>query len=513
MHNRYSIHKFTFGCLCIIAFGAILNGHSIAFPFGVSEINGGYYFGPFARNWSRIGWSELRGVPLGSYGLQDASFGLPYLNHPPLFAWMSGLGSSEWMIRLPSVIGHVLTGLLLFVIAKPSFGFLRSTIAGIIVVAVPATHVHGNCTYESVVVPAGLATAWLVRWVATCSNPWIPIRAAALLLTGIAGLWLDWAYAFWLGSSAVASDYRNFKQRTLVWALICAAGLIGVATIFVWRSWAVCAPVLKTCSAAQSAALPMSAIIDRPELFEALRQMELTVGIALGWPMVLCSLLCLPFLFWRNWRFGLLLLMPGVINTVVFWKHAVSHEMYWIHFVPLIALSCVSVRSLRLHWCGGLGIAIGCLALALSLTLSLKQKKTIATSLFRDLGHAIDTASLDRPLDKDPTRIFRVWHNLPIAYPYYIKSPLTRESAVDIEELRIEAMNREIDCGLRYFYFDVSMSQFDPMRPMFRGTSELKAWLDQFPSTSVPTLVTDIYHLRAISPIRIMDCRIYEIRP
>jgi hypothetical protein len=405
--------------LGLILLGALLYLPFLFAPLGPQEINAGYFFGPFANSWQHFGFFALRGVPLGPIEFLPAepSQGIPYLNHPPGTAWLTGaFADAEWRLRLPTVLATIASGILLFRLLKGRMPAWAAATAGLLLQTVPAMAFYSQVSYEAPVVCCGLAM-WLafVR-VQDGSRPARACLAAAALL----GPWFDWSFGFFVLALPLLAQQGSVRTALRRLVLPWGTALVSLALVFLWLSWAKSAPFTKV---APSFVHPhdyvMNAVVLHwPPLGEFLHGIRVVLEDCYTTPLLMAA--AVGWLLCGQPRLMLALALPGILNVLMFPSHASSHTM----FLALLAPAVTAGAGALLAYCNRATGARWPVAVAAALLLFFPAASSVdllvwnRSALLREVGTALTTAAEggDGPApDLVGTNAYHI-------YPYYVRS-------------------------------------------------------------------------------------------
>ena len=109
--------------------------------------NGHWYQGEPVRNWQRLGFGRLHGIPMLGALPTEPPAGFIYAHHPPTVTWMvngvvSAFGLSERSIRMVPIFFSALTGGVLFWFAS-KWGTRSAIVAAILWLILPMSFVYG----------------------------------------------------------------------------------------------------------------------------------------------------------------------------------------------------------------------------------------------------------------------------------------------------------------------------------------------------------------------------------
>ena len=496
--------------LLILCAGAAINLPWIRAPFGPNEINSTSYFGPFAQSFARFGFGALRGIPVAGYGLGGLAEGVPYLNHPPAVAWLGALGTAEWQIRLPFVIAQALAGCALFAILRRRAAAWRATLAGCVLVCLPVFAFYGRTIFDAFTVLFGLLTLLFFDLASESEGPRRRRWAGLLALAAFLGIWTDWPFVFWLGGLAAFVPGAGFRRRASLFAIPCLAVALGVAAVLGWQTWALSNPDLPFALPPPQESIVSRILAARPPLADYLRGVgtRCVEGFSLA-ALAAAGLGLLP-LAARAPRVVAALVLAGLGHITVFAAHARTHPTFSSDFGPLVAAAACSFPLLPGRIGRAVAILVALAALAGAAASSVARLREADTTFLRDVGGVLDRLSADVRTDGSIERLYRVRHNLPHDFPYYIRSPFTRPRVRTVDEVRRE-LDQPNPNGLRYLWFDVATTP-ESLGSAFRIEPALASWLAGFPSRPLPDLVRTLAVPGDDIEVRILQCRVYELK-
>ena len=457
-------------------------------PFGFYEINAGYFFGPFAQSWHEFGFLATRGVPLGTFEFRptgpDGAF--PYFNHPPLYAWTCALlGTSEWALRAPSVIAGIVAGPCLWGLLRPRLPATIAWIGALLLQAVPMVAFAPQMSYEAPVLGTGLLLLLAhERWLGG-DRRWRRVVVA----TAVIGPWCDWSFAFFalalLPGSAGGGLGASLRRLWLPWGCYAAS----LAALLGWQFWARSAPFLRhdLPGAESFAEVLKRALLAWPDPLEFVRGLGLLLDIGFTVPLMIMAVPGLLAMSWRQPRLLWTLLLPGVLNIVVFRFHSYNHLMFTAFLAPTFALaSAGSLQLVRERLSSVAATLAGVVLVGLATAATVDVKTAATQPLFARLGATLSEIADGPPSATDP-RPIAVATNAEQNYPYYVRSPrVYLFPAIDVAALeRI----RGGPARIRYVYLHVERrvpgTDTPPGPP---PDPQLHAWLQQFPRQPLPQL-------------------------
>jgi 4-amino-4-deoxy-L-arabinose transferase-like glycosyltransferase len=496
--------------LLIACAGAAIHLPWIGSPFGPNEVNSTSYFGPFAQSFARFGFTALRGIPVAGYGLAPLGECVPYLNHPPATAWLSSFGTAEWQVRLPFAIGQTLAGCVLFALLRRRIEPWRATVAGAILVVLPVFAFYGRTIYDAFTVLFGLLLFWGFDLATREGAPRRPGAAGILAASAFAGVWMDWPFVFWIGGLAAFLPGPGIGHRAKWLVVPCVAGAVGAASVLAWQKWATSSPDLPFALPPPQGAILLKVLRDPlplPELWAGLRA---RFPEAFSFPVLVAAALGLVPIAARAPRLVTGLLLASAAHVLVFSRHARSHPAFSSDFGPLLAAAACAFPSFGRRSGRWVAAALAFAALAGAAATSVARLREADTPFLRDVGAAFDELSADVRADGSLERVHRVRHNLPMDFPYYIRSPFTRPRVVTLSEVQRDLFEAGPD-GLRYVWFDVRTAH-EPVARATRIEPALAAWLGGLPSRSLPALARTIEIPGDDQPVRVVECRVYDLK-
>ncbi|MEM7204673.1 MAG: hypothetical protein AAF628_30730 [Planctomycetota bacterium] len=456
-------------------------------PFGLGETTAGVYCGVFALNYRAHGFLELHGLPVGPQLMADvAEGGWAYRNHPPGIIWLSAIGSTEWGMRIPTVIGAALAAAGLFVLLRRASGTLGAFAASAAFLGMPALNLFTQVSYEPLVLAHGF---WM--WHATLSlmdaDPTPRGRTgwrAVQILTALLGPWMDWSFVFFCAGLVPLVATRRLAQTARRLAVPATAAFAGVGLVLIWRQWALQTPLLGPQAAtATIGTLWDTTIASRPVLTEYLRGAGHSLSQAATLPLIGAGLLGMALLARRRPRLALAALAAGVPQPLLFAQHASNHVHFFCYTGAALALGTsglVAATGAR-RWLG-----IG--ALAVVATIAWRTSEAVvqqnATTFFRDAGDVLVEATHN---EADPTQPVLAMTNLPL-YAYYSDSPfVVAEPMLQVPLLQALRADPRFPHGFRYLWFKEARGA-TAERYLAPARDALAAWLGPLPKRRVPEL-------------------------
>lgn len=499
--------------LLIVFVALVVHLPRIAAPFGPGEINAGTFFGPFVQAWDHFGFVETRGIPFACSPYGDPKAASPYLHHPPGAFWLHWLaGSAEWQLRLPGLAAMLLAALLLYGLVKRLAGPLPALAAALALLIAPVLAVHARVSYEPLVLAAGLAA-----FMAFEESFRLPKRAqrsvakCAVLAAVFCATWMDWAGFFWaVGLFALVPGKPRADALRLA-ALAFASATLAAASVFVWQVWAVHAPELAAARATMDLdSILNAAVLDAPGLGSTLTSFRERIAEGCGGMLPFLALLPgLLMLDKRLARLFLALLIPAVLNVLVFRRNAEVHVFYFAYFAPAAALllGCGCLYRARFP---AFTLALALLWLVpMSLATNAGQHAA-SHSIFRDFGVLVDEETRFRDAAGRDVGTNKVHTNLPYAYSYYYESPgVVYASSRSALEQELATLDKR--AGVRFVHCDIR-GTLHGGGSAFHEDAELLRFLEQHMSHSVPRLSGRIVDPQGLLQIEIMQTRSFRIR-
>ncbi len=377
--------------------------------FAVLEAGGGQYTGPFVRNFERFGFFALKGLPLGPTLVDEPSLGIPYLNHPPAFFWLMYLfGSADWQMRLCTVLGQMLSSVLVYLLLVRRLGQMVALLTGFTFLVTPVLVFYSQVSFEPVVLPLGLL--FMIAMDRLCNSELTARqrRAWNLVLLGVAfvGPWTDWAFSYYclaLVPLAWAKQRPWTTLRQLLPPGLCA--LASLVLLFVWRAHVSNFVADQGRSEFNVSISQMfeSTVLIRPSLGPTLVQWAVRFSETFTLPFVLIALFGMVPLWKADRRLFLALAITGVMNLLLHPGHTFrGHHMFLAYTTSLLS-TCVVLAILhgpisRLH--SSVWHYVRAAAIALILVwpawVSLSLIQNTSTTFFRDQGQLLSAAT--RPM-------------------------------------------------------------------------------------------------------------------
>lgn len=391
-------------------------------PWGTSvgAINGAWYAGEPVRAWERFGFCATRGLPLLTALPTTPPGGDPYTHHPPLFPWtvyacVSCLGWSERAFRFFPSIAAALSGGLIVLLAARRRGPWLAAASGLLWLVLPMSFLYGlMCQPESATLFFILLTIVLHDRLRTARFAWYTLALVAQFLAGQ----MDWQGHFaipvlllWelrlprgdrrLGRVIIlgaASVFSAFVVITIHGFFVSTAGR---AYEMVTRGIAGTTPGFDVLSIPEYLVRGIqNALVTAEGSVQAETQTTFGGWFAIQgrnlfdmftWPAVVVVAVALVWAFFQRTEallLGLVLLLPGVLNIVVFRLHA-AHEFWLYYSVPGFAL--VIPEILRLLFRRRiLAVLVTASIVAFSVYRVDERLAAWHTTDFRDAGRELD---------------------------------------------------------------------------------------------------------------------------
>jgi hypothetical protein len=361
-------------------------------PWGrdLASGNGAWYSGEPVRNWMRLGFGATRGIALLGALPTDPPIGVPYTHHPPLFNWtilaaVSALGFSEGSFRALPILLSSLSGALVALIALRRSGFWFAASAAILWLALPMSFVYGAmCNPEAATTCFMLLTVALHdRARHRPAGAWAPALAAHVVACQ-----MDWEGHFTVPALLLYELTRPREDRRIGRvAALAVASVVSGAAVFAIQGW-----FLQTVDATPAAitgagVLPACSLARLPDdLARGVRAAFETAGVALRgeppagaiawleqqrgylgelftWPALILVAAGIATAFVRltdGLAMGIALLVPGLLNVLLFRRHAAAHD-YWTYYmtagVALTAAEALRILA-RPRWIAAVVLAV-----------------------------------------------------------------------------------------------------------------------------------------------------------
>jgi len=403
-------------------------------PYGPGANNGGSFLGVFARTWERHGFLELRGLPIGCFGIEAPEQGRAYVNHPPLGLWLAGTGPEEWRGRLPSTLAHIgVTLLMVGALRRLGWPLPAVTLSGLAVGVSPCLSFWVGVSLQLPVMLAGFAQLLLCRRaIATGRGYWLPLVGLVAFL----GTWLDWSFAFYCVAlwPLILGPGTGRRFRVILAAFL--GTVAGVGTLYTWAQWALAGPRAPQGDAMQVFRERAGTSVGPPADWNGWWE-DISVHLLQGhgWPLLILGGAGLVLALGRNWRLAAALLTAPALHMTVAASHAREH----IHLTAFLALplglGLGALSALPRHY-GRLFAAAGLIAVAATAVQTVELNRAGASPVFQRLGLTLDEASADFDSEGKVLATYRVYYNLPYCWPCYLESPLTVSWATTLDNFR-----------------------------------------------------------------------------
>jgi len=287
-------------------------------------------FSIFARNAQALGMAATHAVPVvNPVPPPDTATAVFYAHHPPGLPWLVMLADRvvqpvEFAGRLIALLATLASALLLADIGTRLSGRDAGFAAGVLALSLPAGLHHGLLVnYETVAIPGLLL---LVRSLALgVGRPWLAGLGAA--------------FADWISLLPLLLSLRSRPGRRWLGAAI-AAGLLTVVTMVLSRT---AAPASTSETLAQAVGTSFLA----PDFTWSAwaDAMGAHLPALFGWSLLTAALATcvIPLRSPRLRRVLVWLLVTGVINVVLFGRHATGHEHFSLLLLPFVALGTATL--------------------------------------------------------------------------------------------------------------------------------------------------------------------------
>jgi hypothetical protein len=405
----------------VVLLGAARFAPFLSEPWGHDQAsgNGAWYSGQPVRNWLRLGFAELRGMELLGALPTKPPVGQPYAHHPPLHNWLvygivSTFGFSERSFRILPMVASALTGGLVVLLVGTRCGTALAGLAGILWLTLPMSFFYGvMCNPEAPTVFFMVAAAWLHARLRTRS----PLVYAPVLVAQFLAGQMDWEGHFLVPALLLYEALLPRGERRVGRVVaLGVASLLSAAVALAFRGfYDVLGRQSLEILQAGGGQLPRFAAGSFFEyLVEGVRGAARTFtasagasGVGTGewlrgqlsfatamftWPATIAAGLGVALALVRRSEMlalGLALLVPGLLNVVVFRNHAATHE-YWLYYaLPGVVVTTIEVAR-RLPWRPVLATGL-VLAIAGASVHRIATTRTDGrTSEYRDLAAELD---------------------------------------------------------------------------------------------------------------------------
>jgi len=454
----------------LVLFGVVLHGSQLGAEFGFGEGNAGSYFGCVAKGYREVGFLATRGAPF----MPDLYGGFqPYLHHPPAGFWLaSAFGPHEWQLRATTLFAHLVAMLALVGLSRPVLGNARAMLAGALFLVLPVFYIDISASQWPHTIACGLLM--LLGF-----SRYDEGRRWRMLLwaTAFLGPWIDWHFGFFcLALVPLAAPWRGLRaaSRLLLPGLLAVASL---ALFVAWRHWAAQAPIWSHPGegGASNLDLVQGTILTRPPLADQLSGMLRCSALALTWPILVGGLIGLPWFAARAPRLAGALLVAGLLGSLLFGFHVITHTDFPSMLGPAVAVGTASLGGRTRSW-----IAAGVLVGVAGGWISLARVRASRTTFFRDYGAAATAATRER-LEGGGERRFVVASDAWWTYRYYVDSPdfliypVADPALIESHRAAIAQQGK----GLRF----LTLRYAGPPK-----LPALDAYLDRFPAQRLPQL-------------------------
>lgn len=368
--------------------------------------NCGAMFSLFARNVEAVGWVASSGVPIVNPVPPAAGeTAVYYAHHPPGLPWLVSAGSA---LSGEPIVGPRLLALLLTLcsvwlmadVVSRAAGRGAGLAAGALLAALPSGWHHGLLVnYETIALPPLLLVVRVVLFG----------RGSALLAGALAGL-ADYIALVPLGLSVGVAFGKHERRRG--WWVTLAAGL---AVLVIWSlaSRRVAPGSLAETLAQAVATTPFAPDFTWPLWLDAARS---HLGALFGWALVPAALGLVVTLLRGGIaaRLVALLAAVGAFNVVVFGRHAIGHEHFWLLLAPAVAAAIATLVPTTDERSGRIGrVALVGAVLALSAHQAREAAPARHATRQSDLGHALATLA---PLKPDAPTVYVTPNGAPLVF-------------------------------------------------------------------------------------------------
>jgi hypothetical protein len=308
--------------------------------------------------WEMLGAPYMRKLPITAELLPaltpelQAIVNVPYFRHPALTFWLTHLSTRMWgwserSFRALPILASSATATMIVLLIAGWAGAGWAAAALLLLLVLPMSWFVGAMTgYEPYVLGFMTAAFFLHVRLRRASGP---AYALVWLMVFLAGL-SDWCGigivpGIWAFELMTPASERARRRR--VWALVVPAGasvLASVALIMIW-SGGIRAGIDSFVGLVKYATVPTW----RPDDWTA---PDWFVRVGTFWrsmftlPVALLAALAIPMLVKRSRspadalpRAALALLVPALLNVVVFVNHAYIHDYWWYYALPFVLLA------------------------------------------------------------------------------------------------------------------------------------------------------------------------------
>jgi hypothetical protein len=446
----------------------------LAEPLGVLQFNAGLYFGPAVVNWERLGFAELRGVPLLHQAVNDISQGQPYLNHPPGLSWLfHWLGGREWSMRLPTAVASLVAALAWLRICRERFAALATWTSALVLLLCPGMAVLSQASYEVVVVACGLVV------IAEIVTPRAKrgLSLSLQLTAAFVGTWIDWGFAF-LCLAAIPLAWRERSPRGALRRLwpMATASLLAASSIAWWMHWSSALAGLRFQEQSDSAVGGLAQKFlfheQRMSFGDIARHLWAMAPTCWSWPLIAgVTLGFLPALR-RDPRSTLAMTLLAAMPWIVL-PH--PHDYIWLTFhAPFLALCAAGAIDQVRRWLPRPAWLPGVIAAVLvgsTFHASWTLRSAHASTFYARLG-----AELTRAAEPG----FGVAHNFLQAMGYYLRAPFIESVGRFVPNQLEPLVHRERGLGWKFLLLVPRQTGIVP--------AETIAYLEPFPRQRLPAL-------------------------
>lgn len=352
--------------------------------------NGLWYQGQPVLNWVRLGFSKLHGIPMLGALPTEPPVGAIYAHHPPTVTWMvygvvTVLGLSERSIRVLPIAFSALTGALLVLLAA-RWGTRCAATVALLWLVLPMSYVYGvMCNPEAPTLFFIVLTVVLHRRLRAAR----PSNYGLVILAHFLAGQMDWEGHFTVPALGIYEIARPRGDRRLGRiAALAVTSLASAAVVLVIHGYFKLVSDHQYELLASGAAIPgvrlnsiahyfaeglgnartvarASVTPDVPFTVSYWLRAHGTRAVELfTWPAAIMTAAGLVLTFVRRtdplWL-GTALLVPGILNIVVFSHHSTEHDYWQYYAAPGVVLLTVEVlrrmRPALVVW--GLLLAIG----------------------------------------------------------------------------------------------------------------------------------------------------------
>lgn len=326
------------------------------------------FVGEAIGNWDRFGFRAHLGRPIVVVDPVDRPGISYYLNHPPALFWISYLatrilGKTELALRIFPALAAAISIALTVALVGRRAGKLAALACAVIYLTNRSGMFFGfMANYESPVLAFILAAIYLRERMNSGAREW-PVLAALFF-----GMWFDWAAAFGTVALGVYEMFQPREDRSYArWARFLMASVVGGMSVFVllavWTGSVVAAAdVMRSSSASTSmTAHGMPGFSEwikaQKSLFLALHGRWLFIAGLTGFCGIVVHLAADRVFGGRRSivvaadskggrlhalaRLAICLIVPGILNVVVFPRRAFDHEFWWYYANSGIVVAAV----------------------------------------------------------------------------------------------------------------------------------------------------------------------------